>query len=432
MRIFANWLVVLLVGAECAMGEVRVWTSNDGKTVEAELVRVDGGQVHLRVAGGREVVVPLSRLSAADQAVARGSVAPGGRAVAASKDPAKDAARYAAAVAKVNEAHVKKPSARSEEELAGQLPPEAVSAFRAVMAAPDTAPGLVPALAALGSAALDVASADQCAAVRGRLEKLDAAEAQRLGQVVVRPRFLVRAVGDFSPGYAEEFARLVDAVMAAYDEVFGFAEFSKVPGKKLRFRVHRVPEIRQPPHFAPEFPWHSEVDFPVVQGDAFRSPTPAGQFLLYGLCHELGHVIAMWGDLKTMEDHHAWAHYTGVVVVEQLKKTAPGTAFLDSAGDARWRALSLERSLPDNRRAPGVDSQAAVMALLIGLHDAIGPQAIGAAVNWLDAEGKSPRINRVRYYSFDGLKRAIEATVKEAGPREAAITLLSAAFKSAR
>ena len=37
----------------------------------------------------------------------------------------------------------------------------------------------------------------------------------------------------------------------AYDEVFGFAEYSKVPGKKLRVRVHLEERITRPPHFAP-------------------------------------------------------------------------------------------------------------------------------------------------------------------------------------
>jgi len=432
MKRMMSWLAIFFAGMGSAGGEVRAWTSSDGKTVEAELVRVEGDRVHLRGVGGRSLVVPMSRLSAADQAVAKAWVAPAedpGRGAPPSKSPGKDAAMYAEAVVKVNEAHARKPEAATEEELARRLPTAAVKAMHSVLAAPDEAPGLVPALVTLGSAALDVAQADTCEAVRARLEKLDVIEAQRLGQVIVRPRFLVRAVGDFAPGYAEKFAGLVEAVLSAYDEVFGFAEYSKVPGKKLRFRVHRVSEIRQPPHFAPEFPWHSEVDFPVVEGDAFHSPTPTGQFLLYGLCHELGHVVAMWGDQKTMEDHHAWAHYTGVVVVEQLQKAVPGTVFLDSARDVRWRSLTVERNLPDNRRAPGGDSQAGVMAMMIALHDAIGPKAIGTAMNWLDAEGKSPRVNRVRYYSFDGLKRAIEATVKESGSREAALRVMAAASR---
>lgn len=420
---------LLLGGMGFGWAEARLWTSSDGKTVEAELVKVVGDRVHLRGADGRALVVPMGRLSAADQAVAKAWVPDPGSGAAPSKAPAKDASVYVEAVAQVNEAHLKKREAVSEEDLARRLPSRAVNAMRSVLAAPDTAPDLVPALAAVGAAAVDVAQADVCEAVRVRLEKLAPAEAQRLGQVVVRPRFLVRAVGDLVPGYAEKFAGLVEEVLSAYDEVFGFAEYSKVPGKKLRIRVHRVPEIRQPPHFAPEFPWHSEVDFPVIEGDAFRSPTPAGQFLLYGLCHELGHVIAMWGDQKEMEDHHAWAHYTGVVVVEHLQKAAPGTAFLESSRDARWRSLTLERNLPENRRAPGVDSQAGVMAMLIALHDAIGTKAIGTALNWLDAEGKSPRINRVRYYSFDGLKRAIEATVKDRGPREAALAVMAGGSK---
>src|SRR4029450_6105065 len=123
-------------------------------------------------------------------------------------------------------------------------------------------------------------------------------------------RFLPRRIGQLQEGYLDQFAEVLDTVLTGYDEVFGFAEFSKVPGKKLRVRLHLEPEIKQPPHFAPQFPWYSEIDFPGSDPTGFRSPTPKGQFLFYGLCHELGHVIAMWGDLQTMEAHNSVAQYT--------------------------------------------------------------------------------------------------------------------------
>jgi hypothetical protein len=50
-----------------------------------------------------------------------------------------------------------------------------------------------------------------------------------------------------------------------------------------------VEQITQPPQFAPQFPYHSEIDPPVIHPDRFRSPTEKGQMMFYGLCHELGH-----------------------------------------------------------------------------------------------------------------------------------------------
>lgn len=46
----------------------RNFTSVDGKTVSAELVSADGLQATLKLASGQETVVPLNRLSPADQA----------------------------------------------------------------------------------------------------------------------------------------------------------------------------------------------------------------------------------------------------------------------------------------------------------------------------------------------------------------------------
>jgi hypothetical protein len=144
-----------------------------------------------------------------------------------------------------------------------------------------------------------------------------------------------------------------------------------------------------------------------MSGDQFASPTSKGHFLFYGLCHELGHVIAMWGDLKTMEDHHAWAHYTGVVIVEHLAQQAKDKPALQNMKDARWRSLALERALPANRVPPSVKDQPAVMALLIALHDSVGPKAIGAALNRLDEQNKEKRVNQVRYYSFADFQKAL-------------------------
>lgn len=412
------WHFLLLGGVIAGTAGARTWTSSDGKTLEADFVRLSGSQVTLRKAGGGEVTLPLSRLSAADQAFARSQPGLTVRAVP-SKDPMRDAKAYAEAVAELNEAHARRPGGKTEDALADQIPAAAVTALHSVAAAADEAPGLAAALVTLGEAALDLGRSADFAIVRQRLEMVDAERARQLGQAAVGPRVVVRAVGDFAPGYADNFAALTEAVLAAYDEVFGFAEFSKVPGKKLRFRVHLEPTITRPPHFAPQFPWHSEIDFPVVQRDGLNSPTAEGHFLLYGLCHELGHVIAMWGSPQTMEDHHAWAHYTGVAVVEQLQKTATKPTFLATARDLRWRSMAIERGLKENQVPPAVTSKEGVIALLLALHDTAGPKAIGAALNWLDEEGKCPRVNRVRYYGFGDLRRALAATLGDKTKRAA-------------
>lgn len=326
------------------------------------------------------------------------------RAVAA---PAQDAAAYADAIGKINDAHVRQPGRNREADLARLVPATAKSALQRVVTAKPS-PDLAPALIRCGETALDLDLMTDFEAVRARIAEVAPDSAAKLGTAVSCPRFIVRGIGAFQAGYLENFADVFDGILAGYDEVFGFKEFSKVPGKKLRVRVHLEPAITKPPHFAPEFPWHSEIDFPVADGAKFSSPTPQGHFLFYGLCHELGHVIAMWGDLRAMEDQHAWAHYTGVALVEHLAETAKDRPWMASLRDVRWRSLKLERALPANQVPPSTASQGAVMATLLALHDAVGPKTIGAALNRLDEQKKNRRINHVRYYSFADFQRALQ------------------------
>ena len=52
--------------------ELRTWTDVSGKhRIEATLLKVDGPTVHLRRADGRELAMPLAKLSTADQTYAR-------------------------------------------------------------------------------------------------------------------------------------------------------------------------------------------------------------------------------------------------------------------------------------------------------------------------------------------------------------------------
>lgn len=64
-----------------AMGEARSWTNAQGKQVQAEFGGIKDGQVTLIMAGGQSAAVPLTSLSAADQAWVRQNA---GKAVAVS------------------------------------------------------------------------------------------------------------------------------------------------------------------------------------------------------------------------------------------------------------------------------------------------------------------------------------------------------------
>jgi hypothetical protein len=336
---------------------------------------------------------------------------------APAQSPADLAQAYAAAVRKVNEEHAKAPGKNRETDLAKRLPASAEKSLEQLLAAKGS-PDVAGALVACGEAALDLDLVEHFDRVRARLEKEGPAQAKALGSALSRPRYVLRGLNGLDRAYLEKFAELMDAVLTAYDELFGFGEWSKVPGKKLRVRVHLEAKITRPPHFAPQFPFHSEIDFPVIDAEKFKSPTADGKFLFYGLCHELGHVIAMWGDPKHEEDHHSWAHYTGVAVVEHLskRKQGPSPEFLKSAGDVGWRSLEKERKRLEGK-APSTEDADGVLSLLVSLHDRVGPKAIGEAINALDEKDKRLRVNRVRYYSFKELRGALLEVVKDQAAR---------------
>lgn len=337
-------------------------------------------------------------------------------------DPQKLARDYATAVAAINKANAEKPTGKTEAELGSQVPKSIQKLVPELVKCADS-PGTRDALSIAAHAALDLDRIADFNAFRDRLAALDPEPAKEFGLVISRSRFLATGIGMEPEGFAE-ICDLFDIVLDAYRDVFGWnlEHFTKVPGKKLRLRVHCEPKITKPPHFAPEFPFHSQIDFPVVDPKSFASPTKDGQFFFYAFCHELGHVVAMWGDTKNEEDRHAWAHYTGVVIVEHIANAKKGHPSLDMVRDFRWRSLDVERRrLEAAATKPGGKTVDTVLARLIALHDAVGPKAIGEAINALDAKDEHLLVNRVRYYSMANFQKALLAKFGKDKAKKAAI-----------
>lgn len=338
---------------------------------------------------------------------------------ALAQDPERLARDFATAVAAVNKAHAEKPTAKNETELGNQLPKPVGKLVADLVKCADS-PATRDSLRIAANAALDLDRQTDFTALRDRLRALDPVLASELGVALSRPRFLAIGTGGVEPEGLQELADALDLVLDAYRDVFGLENFSKVPGKKLRFHAQLVPKITKPPHFAPEFPFHSAIVFPVVDAKSFASPTRDGQFLFYGLCHELGHVIAMWGDTKNEEDRHAWAHYTGIVIVDHIAKAGKGPPCLDAVRDFRWRSIEIERNrLEAVGTKPGGTTTDAVLARFFALHDSVGPKALGEAIDALDRKDEHLLVNRVRYYSMARFQKALLATKAGKGEKKA-------------
>ncbi|MAG59152.1 MAG: hypothetical protein CMJ83_22935 [Planctomycetes bacterium] len=325
--------------------------------------------------------------------------------------PARLAASYEKSVKKINDAHVRKPGKNSEDDLEKKDAGTRKRALDALLRS-KLSPPRIDALVRCGEAALDLDLIADFKRIRKALLKGAPDQASKLGSAHSHKRFLLHGIGGLDEEYLAAFAEVFAAILEGYDEVFGFREWSKVPGKKLRVRIHLEEKITRPPHFAPQYPYHSEIDFPVIDAKRLYSPTRTGKFLFYGLCHELGHVIAMWGHRRLEEDHHAWAHYTGVVLVDHVTGKHAGKAWRKELRDQRWRSLDKERTKHAKTKA-SLDDRSGVMKLLIELHDLVGPRAIGAAINWLDKKDRRLRINHVRYYTFKELRQSFEKTLKD-------------------
>lgn len=90
--LFPWWLVMLAAGAELAAAELRMWTSADGKNLQAELVDVLNGEAVLKIPGqAANSRVPFARLSAADQEYIKTWVKPAAPAKTPPAKPGKDA-----------------------------------------------------------------------------------------------------------------------------------------------------------------------------------------------------------------------------------------------------------------------------------------------------------------------------------------------------
>jgi hypothetical protein len=343
--------------------------------------------------------------------------------IAAPPSPDSLARVYVSDIRNLNERHKRVPGKTREPQLAKRLSSRARAALKQLLAAKGTPP-VHQALVECAEASLELDLLENFQAIRVRLLLSSPEDARSLGLALSRDRFILRGLNGIEEQYLETFARVMAVILDAYQDVFGFAEWSKVPGKKIRVRIHlEVKEKLTPPHFVPQYPFHSEIDFPVEDGSQFRSPTRDGKFLFYGLCHELGHLIAMWGDRRNEEDHHAWAHYTGVTILGDISRASGQPDFLRELRDVQWRSLEAERKA-HTKITPSLSGRDGVLALLIALHDRVGPRAIGESINLLDRLNKRLRVNGVRYYTFKELKAALLRVAKKPEEKKAIATLM--------
>jgi len=225
-----------------------------------------------------------------------------------------------------------------------------------------------------------------------------------LGKAIATTHVLVRYAG-VPDEYAKAVAALYEACDASLRKRFGFG-CGVSPMEAKRLHVHL---------FAGEGRnlslWTSpgSTKFPLIVNTmptwerGLSPPGKGGPHIVYGLCHELGHVLAGWED-----DRHQWAHYLGSMLLEDVaaalgEKTWPQPYDYKAEGMARFLA-QIKDAAPDR------STDAGVARILYDAGQAFGPAIWGKAVAWVKTNRQGKPFQATRLYTFDDLRDALLAS----------------------
>ena len=133
---------------------------------------------------------------------------------------------------------------------------------------------------------------------------------------------------------------------------------------------------------------------------------------MYGFCHEMGHMAAMWGQYRVKEDDkHAWGHYTGCLIVEEVYKKLGNQPWPTWTSFQR-RASGKPRLLGQvEGQTPGTGTYESILTLFHTIGEEFGTDIYGKAWQWLEAKKRFRTINNVRYLWLRDLRDALIAVV---------------------
>jgi hypothetical protein len=208
---------------------------------------------------------------------------------------------------------------------------------------------------------------------------------------------------------------LLAVLEAAHDSLvrrFGFERASAVAEKRVHVHV-TIAEGEETKLFTS--PASEHFSLVVLRGGrtALSAPTRGGPHVVYGLCHELGHVLIGW------RDEHEWAHYLGSVLTSDVHA---------ALGDQGWfepydyDALEgLPRFLREIEGAqPGLADASSRSALYHAIAERFGPTIYPRAFAWIRAHREGERFQAVRLYALTDLRDALLELVED----EAAVRAL--------
>jgi len=147
-------------------------------------------------------------------------------------------------------------------------------------------------------------------------------EAPSADRITIRKRGVIVRTNGIDAAYAEAFASILAEASREYDQTFGLPLPDPV---ELEARLDPEGKLRL---------WtdgRSRLYLTVTSERQLAPPTKGGPHNVYGMCHELGHMV-MYGRMRNLAGlpdgvGEGWAHYAGSVVVD---------AVAQRLGDAIW------------------------------------------------------------------------------------------------
>jgi hypothetical protein len=202
--------------------------------------------------------------------------------------------------------------------------------------------------------------------------------------------------------YARAAAALYEVCDASLRERFGVKTgICRVPGKKLHLHLLAKKGYKLNLWTDP-----TSVDFPLVIETmpnwrrGLSSPDHGGPHIVYGLCHELGHVLMGWEDCR-----HQWADYLGSLLVEDVASELGAKAWpqpYDIRAEGLKRFLKkIEGVKPDR----STDSGTARIFYDVG--ESFGLEVWGEALDWIKKNRQGKPFYATRLYRLDDLRDAL-------------------------
>jgi hypothetical protein len=202
--------------------------------------------------------------------------------------------------------------------------------------------------------------------------------------------------------YARAVARIYESCQAILKEKWGVEQgFCVMPGKRLH--VHICAERGGSLSL---FTSPGSTRYPLVVNNmsdwesGLAPPDQGGPHVVYGYCHELGHVLMGWEDSR-----HQWAHFVGSRLLEDVvdrlgEKTWPKPYDYRSEGMARYMA-KIEGA------SPGRDSDEGTARIFYEVGEAFGLEIWGKVLTWIREHREGKPFHALRLYKLDDIRDAL-------------------------